>query len=74
VRGTTVRIGGTGVPGRAVALYFRRAGTTTYVLRARVAVSSYGRYSWSYRADATYSYYALSGCCRSKVVTTTLSG
>ncbi len=73
LRGTTVRIGGTGVPGRLVALYFRRAGTTTYALRTKVTVNSYGRYVASYVADATYSYYAASGCCTSKVVTTVLS-
>lgn len=69
-RGSTVTLGGTGVPGRTVRLYFRRAGTTSYAHRSTVTVRSTGRWSASYVATSTYSYYATSGCCSTAAVTT----
>ncbi len=48
-----------------VAVFFREAGTTTFVQRRSLTASSAGRFSTTYRADRSYAYYAIANAVRS---------
>lgn len=57
--GSTVVLTGTARPNTAVAVWFRKAGTTTFVQRRNLTATSAGTFRTSYYADASHAYYAI---------------
>lgn len=60
-RNSTVTLSVRGAAGQPVKVYFRRAGTTAFVLGRIGTVAANGTYTTTYRATADYRYYAATG-------------
>jgi hypothetical protein len=61
VRGSAATVRVRAAVGVAVVLYFHRAGTAGYALARRGTTGPDGAYATTYRADADYRYYAVTG-------------